>query len=530
MFDDSKLSRLGEKYDSDLACRKELDDKLSVRQTLENYGMTALNPKSTDDIAILVNEGVDVKSGKYALEQNGSSVYGDMMAQAKEHLLKARNDDLGYNNLTDDEKKTMSREDYIVAERQKALDCVQSALDTSLNEAFVTSSCRYGSEDMTMEDRVKEYMKSQNEMIVEQGTKGKPEQKTFDSLSAYLSVDWGTKTETRGDKEVTLLDTDKPVTVYDKPFIEMQDEVDEKLQAKFENMEQRWIEVNGATATKSFGTGSAGTVSQRMAKAMRDDPAFWSGLEMSYGATQGTLQTKHSAAEAEQKFLVLKYPMPAVWKGNRVTLNEDGMLVPMIDKETGYPVKAKNAQEWIEDYKLVLGPHGMNCDLHEDHIRAVANKLFDGPVDDRGEKTFINVYKEDTGCTLDQLAYNPTWENLVRCADNGQNLFDSNKASQFKPDDALVQESLKQKKASQIIRDMVESYSPTREAERQAEREAAFNEKRIKELSEYQMPEPSDHEANDKKINKTLNAAENIPDTNNDKQGEKNGVGDGTEP
>ena len=58
-------------------------------------------------------------------------------------------------------------------------------------------------------------------------------------------------------------------------------------------------QVQLATAIKTIGTGTAGAFSQKGMKITRDNEPL-NTLEITYGATQGILQAKHDALQAER--------------------------------------------------------------------------------------------------------------------------------------------------------------------------------------------------------------------------------------
>lgn len=77
--------------------------------------------------------------------------------------------------------------------------------------------------------------------------------------------------------------------------------------------------VNFATATKAFGTGVAGKVSQRAMVLTRGTPIMGDTLNLSSRATQGTLQIKHDAGKAVTVMTALLSGSKSVWNGRAVT-------------------------------------------------------------------------------------------------------------------------------------------------------------------------------------------------------------------
>lgn len=478
------VSRNHATYEMDMKCASELEEKLSIVATLEDKGKTALNPKTVDDVEILVNTGLDIASGKVVLEAEGNTIYSDKSAEAKQHLLYALNPELGWEekgrawfeaeNVSRGEHEKLSekhaKELFIKNERQAALDCTQEALDAAMDKAFVSDYMQYGGHDASSEEKLKAFCDSVNRMVNDHKTKGSD--KAFDSIAAYMGmgVEFTTKENPYGET-CRYFDTDKSIKDYGQPAICMGLETDPELKQMYEKMRERYADVEEATAIKAYATGIAGTVSQRMVKVMREFELA-SGLETTYVATQGVLQTKHNPEEARQKYDVLMDVMPAVWHGNRICENSDGKLVPMRDAE-GKPVKAQSPEEWAKDYMLMLGPKGMGCDLHESHVHLMAQRLFPGGKNEDGSPVFKDVYDTEMGATLDRLAYGATFDILLECAEQKRNIFDTGATQQFKPSESVAREHMKTKNAPEVVKEMVESYSPTmEEAAREAKREA----------------------------------------------------------
>ena len=218
-------------------------------------------------------------------------------------------------------------------------------------------------------------------------------------------------------------------------------------------MIERYKQVELATAIKSHGTGNAGSYSQRAVKGVRDG-CILDALETTYGATQGLLQAKHSAVEAEQKYTILRETLPALWKGQRIEQLEDGSWVPM--RRNDKPVYATRA-EWVDDYKAICdSKQGLDFGLDKSRIDNLSKVLYDSD-DPKASKLVINVYDKQTGCTLDRLAYGGNAQTMYEACRSNENIYSGEMNKHFKPEGAIAVES--RSVSAKIQKELSQSYS-----------------------------------------------------------------------
>ena len=326
----------------------------------------------------------------------------------------------------------------------------------TFDAAVASDVVRYGS--------FPEYFESMNTMIAEHKAKGKIPK--LEDVAAYLNVRQNPDldsperllytTRVVNGEEVKVVDTSKPFVDFVQPAINHTSdksyyvEVDGKREAHTPDvafvaecemrkldMIDRYKQVELATAIKSHGTGNAGSYSQRAVKGVRDE-CILDALETTYGATQGLLQAKHSAIEAEQKYTILRETLPALWKGQRIEQAEDGTWVPM--KRDGKAVYATRS-EWVDDYKAICdSKQGLDFGLDKSRIDNLSKALYDS-ADPNAKKLAVNVYDKQTGCTLDKLAYGGNAQTMYEACRSNENIYDGKMNKHFKPEGCIAVES-----------------------------------------------------------------------------------------
>ena len=191
-----------------------------------------------------------------------------------------------------------------------------------------------------------------------------------------------------------------------------------------------------ATAIKSFGTGVAGTFSQRGVKALRNEE-LKAVLELTYPVTQSVLQAKHDPKEARQKYEMLMGPARALWKGRELaaTVGPDGNR----RWETARDDSGKEIQATTETWKrqfleLYSAKDGLNVSINDENIEKVAAALSrDGRMIDMEEAPSAGSDVSSLGSTMDRLAYGGSFEDVLAAAANRENVFDGEQNAHFAP-------------------------------------------------------------------------------------------------
>ena len=186
------------------------------------------------------------------------------------------------------------------------------------------------------------------------------------------------------------------------------------------------------TAIKSFGTGVAGTFSQRGVKALRNE-ALKPVLELTYPVTQSVLQAKHDPEEARVKYENLMGPARELWRGRllekKVEQNGHVTWESVRDKNGGFA--QADPETWKKQFmEVYTSSEGLNVSVNEDNVEAVAQALTD-PVD----KTIVNIedVKDERGSTMDRLAYGGDFSDLLAAASKNENIFDGSQNGHFAP-------------------------------------------------------------------------------------------------
>lgn len=180
-----------------------------------------------------------------------------------------------------------------------------------------------------------------------------------------------------------------------------------------------------ATAIKAHGTGLGGSFSQRAVRALRGED-LKAVLEVTYPVTQSILQAKHDAAEARHKYAMLQGPGRELWRGRK--LEDHGGGDWRVLREDGNPVQC-SAQEWQEQFTaFYTSPVGFGVDVNSDYVARVAGVLEDP------RTGLIRNLEEDpslAGALMDRMAYNGTFEVLVKAAQNRESIYGSDRTAQF---------------------------------------------------------------------------------------------------
>lgn len=191
-----------------------------------------------------------------------------------------------------------------------------------------------------------------------------------------------------------------------------------------------------ATAVKSFGTGIAGSFSQRAVSAMRND-CQKAVLELTYPVTQSLLQSKHDAAEAKAKYDMLMGPVRHLWRGESMVYDDEKKTWSVERGADGKPVPATKdewKQTFMQMYTSPTDEGGLNVSINEDYVNTVADHM--------SKDNLMMDIESDTGreatAPLDRLAYGGTFEDIVALADEHKNLFDGRHNAEFAPNKVQI--------------------------------------------------------------------------------------------
>lgn len=375
--------------------KAELHEKFSVVNTLIDRGPTPnwANLKDPAQVVIALNTGLDVASANGCFDNKTKQNMDDLLNEVKMNLMKgAQTQNELYN--------------------ETALNGLNDYIRICFDNAFGSDHICY--------DTMEHHLKTVDVMVSDHKAKGKTPK--LQEYCDYLGVQAEFDRDESG--KITHLASDR---CTDNLISGIMDRENPENYKKSLDM---FCQTEQATAIKSFGTGVAGAFSQRGVKACRDD-CILDVIETTYGATQGILQAKHDAKEAEQKYMILKETLPALWRGQAIG-EVNGVWKPLCQPD-GRPVW-NDKSSFVEQYTaLSNASNGLNFDLAKDHIEVLGNSLYN-------EKGRIrNVYKDDVegACPLDKLAYGGTFQTLVEL--EGQNLFEGKNADLFKPLYSIVE-------------------------------------------------------------------------------------------
>lgn len=495
------VDKLQERLKDDVEVKAEAHDKLSIVNTLDDLAQTPdmdviIDP--TSEIHFAVNDGLDIASASAISKGQSFKTHIDVRKAASYGITSSRT----YDYL--DENGNFHK--YAIVPENELVDAAKNAYSHGckedslvlLNDYFKSMlKNAYGS-DVISYSSWKDYFNAMNTMIVDHKAKGKIGK--VEDIAAYLNI---CQEGHRDGERMCYIrdDNDKKIRVdIDKPFIDLvqpainhdklgnyyveedkirtarpiDQDVAKQCDEFYVDMVQRYKQVELATAIKSIGTGTAGEFSQRAVKAQRE-LNICDALETTYGATQGLLQAKHSAIEAEQKYTILRETLPALWKGYSIKYdaNKNAWLPEM--REDGYGYKKASRQEWIDQYyglchNMVVTGHdangiptgdsvdvGLSYDtINIKRIEKFADGFYGNNLEEMPKEN--NAYSTEIGCTLDRMAYKGTVETMYQACREGKNIYDSEGVSFLKPEGSIVKEN-KLIKVNQNEREVAASYS-----------------------------------------------------------------------
>lgn len=434
------------KKDYDMACedleffnsaRDEVIDKFSVVNTLTDLAETPDDPKTPEEVVFALNFGLDIASAKGKIQESGQTVVVP--------------DPEG--NMTDVlELPELAKYDIIEGNNAAALGKLNIYVQTLFGYADASDYNDYSSWE--------NYYESQNRMIVDHKAKGK--MKSMVECAKYANT--GVTFLCDGDDHIYTaeemnerMDSDKSaifrintadgaVTDYGTPVIHVEinnpnlcEEQRNEIIRRKDEMKDMIRQVQLATAIKTIGTGTAGAFSQKGIKITRDNEPL-NTLEITYGATQGILQAKHDAVQAEQLYTILRDTLPSLLKGKPIMNDPDKGWIP--DAGNGDRNLSKN--EFIQQYyDLCNSPNGLNYNVCRQRIENLANVLY--TVDEGGKEKFISFYDDEYASNLDRCAYpkgNDSLKVIKEIAelnmdlpkDKRNSIFNSRASKQFVPD------------------------------------------------------------------------------------------------
>lgn len=251
------------------------------------------------------------------------------------------------------------------------------------------------------------YIESLN-AIAATGAKGKPG--AVINVARYAGYEF--ETEVRDDGKVWV----KPESIVetDKTLVTRKEELD----------------VQTAVAIKSSGTGLAGQVSLNLAAVARN-LCLKDGLDLTYNATQGILQSKHDAEIGIQQYTMLNGALKAMWQGQKVEHVDTAPDAPIsehwrvVRDKSGTPERL-TTDEWVKQFmEIHNAKDGMNLagDVNIEQVKLVANALTspDGTVYDITSKEAL----EALASPMDRLGYGKaSFEKVVDAAEKNENLFE----------------------------------------------------------------------------------------------------------
>lgn len=193
-----------------------------------------------------------------------------------------------------------------------------------------------------------------------------------------------------------------------------------------------------ATATKSFATGIAGAFYQRGILGLRNK-CMKAVTELTYPVTQSLLQLKHDPAEAKVKYPVLMTSVRDLWRGAKMTKNDEGIWVSEKDAEGSLVMASKD--EWKETFvEMYNDPNCLNVKINPKYVEIIADHLSkDGYMQNMESEDFL----AENASPMDRLAYGGTFETWQNIAKDGSNIFEGEFNSLFKPREVYNNELIK---------------------------------------------------------------------------------------
>ncbi len=429
--------RADEKLQFFNSARDEVIDRFSVANTLTDLAETPDNPKTPEEVVFALNFGLDIASAKGKIQESGQTV----MVPDQE------------GNMTDVlELPELAKWDVINGNNMAALDKLNIYVQTMFGYADASDYNDYS--------RWENYYESQNRMIVDHKAKGKMKSMAECAKYAntgvtfvcdgddhvYTAEEMGERMDSDRNAVFRINTADGAVIDYGEPVVHidinnpnLDEEQRNEIIRRKDEMKDMIRQVQLATAIKTIGTGTAGAFSQKGIKITRDNEPL-NTLEITYGATQGILQAKHDAVQAERLYTILRDTLPSLLKGKPIMNDPDKGWIP----DTGNGDKNLSKGEFIQQYyDLCNSSDGLNYSVCRQRIENLANVLY--TVDENGKEKFISFYDDEYASNLDKCAYpkgNDSLKVIKEIAelnmdlpeDKRNSIFNSRTARQFIPD------------------------------------------------------------------------------------------------
>lgn len=361
------------------SARKEAMEKFSVEANLLDYGVKSDDPEKPFDLSM--QQSLDVKA---AFANRSDKHYRERFDNIAK-MVNENEADFAAGNMTHDE---------ITAFRRETVEALSGLYHETFEGQCGAATIRY--------DSAEHHLESIKEACIDTGAKGKP--------AALLNYAQWAGISTPNATEQNL----------DFTGAEMDDHTHMTRDANIQTMQ--------ACAVKSFGTGIAGSYSQRGVSAMRN-VCQKAVSELTAPVTQSLLQAKHDAQEANHKYELLMGPVRDLWRGAEMSYDEDKHVWSPVRNEDGTLVQAER-NDWVKTFKeMYSSKEGLNVAFNADYVDQVADALTD--------ETGHIRNMEDEGCDmvapLDRLAYGGDFKMLVGMCREGKNLFEGKYDSQFAP-------------------------------------------------------------------------------------------------
>lgn len=367
------------------AARKEAMDRFSVEANLLNtgYKTTVVDPRTKEEVSVYplaMNDGLDVQVARH-YNSNLDDQWAIMTVDA--------------NTIEEDVRKGELSSDDAMKRRRELTEKISDYYKVS--EQFASGRAIIAS------DTVEHHVESVWDACIETGAKGSP-----GKVAGYLKYAGIDGVDVENGLDLTNVK-----------------DAGKTLATRAENQG-----VMVATAVKSFGTGVAGSVSQRGVRAMRNS-CCKAVLELTYPVTQAVLQSKHDPVDAIHKYGLLMGPVRQLWRGNELSRNEKGQWQVAKD-QMGKPYPA-DKKAWKESFvDFYTSPDGLNVKINPEYVDEVTNAMST----EEGEMLSVEAMddgKVTTGSIMDRMAYGGNYETLVEAADRGENLYDGTYNNQFAP-------------------------------------------------------------------------------------------------
>lgn len=427
----------GERLEFFNSARDEVIDRFSVVNTLTDLAETPDNPKTPDEVVFALNFGLDIASAKGKIQESGQAV---MVPDVE-------------GNMTDVlDLPELAKYDIIEGNNAAALDKLNIYVQTLFGYADASDYNDYSSWE--------NYYESQNRMIVDHKAKGKMKSMIECAKYAntgitfvcdgddrvYTAEEMNERMNNDKDAVFRINTADGAVTDYGEPVIHvditnpnLSEEQKNEIIRRRDEMKDMIRQVQQATAIKTIGTGTAGAFSQKGIKITRDNEPL-NTLEITYGATQGILQAKHDAIQAERLYTILRDTLPSLLKGKSIINDPERGWIPDAENSDKYISKKEFIQQY---YDLCNSPDGLNYSVCRQRIENLADVLY--TADENGKEKFISFYDDEYASNLDRCAYpkgNDSLKVIKEIAevnmelpkDKRNSIFNSRAAKQFVPD------------------------------------------------------------------------------------------------